>query len=254
MKRDIADKLALEYNNLWDDSMSALPDGWITPLVTMLDKLEGLSNVDRSISYDAKGLATWVDVQVEVSAICASAYAAPLKPAGKWNPARALACIEALSEFSGQCSETCSICGQPGLLRMPNIGDPVEGVLCDVHHAEAASKVDRAAELYNECRILFPGVHGKAIDLHVPDYLFDLLASCLRKVKEVATDEGGYLEGKVQITRIEMIEGQLHVRHVYDKMPAGAVAAMIDIDDTLRYLEAQADELTRKHGGSNAAS
>jgi hypothetical protein len=255
MKKEVADKLSKEYANLWDDSMRDVPDGWTDALVTMLDKLYGLSNVERSMSYDAEGLATWVDLRIEVSEIVAIAYVAPLKPAGKWNPSRALACIEALSEFSGRTAETCSVCGDPGILRMPNFGDGVEGVLCDHHSAEAASQVDHAAALYAECRVLFPPVHGKAINLNVPDFLFDLLAHCLRKVKEVVTDEGGYLEGKVQITRVEMIDDQLHVRHVYSQMPAGAVAAMIEVDDALRYLEAQADELTRKHqGGSDAAS
>jgi hypothetical protein len=250
MKKEIADNLAKEYSNLWDDSMRDIPDGWVTPLVDMLDKLEGLSNVARSMSYDAEGLATWIDIRIEVSPICAAAYVAPLKPAGKWNPARAFACIEALSDFSGQCAETCRTCGEPGIMRL---GGGIEGIYCDQHRDEEAAKIDKYAALYDECRVIFPVVHGKAVDLHVPDFLFDLLARCLRKVKEVVLDEGGFLEGKIKITRLEMIEGQLHVRHVYNEMPAGATAAMIEVDDTLRFLVAQADELTRKRGGSDAS-
>lgn len=40
MKKEIADKLRLEYEYLWHNSMHALPDGWIEPLVKMLDRME----------------------------------------------------------------------------------------------------------------------------------------------------------------------------------------------------------------------
>ncbi|TCA41724.1 hypothetical protein E0J16_34105 [Rhizobium pisi] len=257
MDSNIADRLSREYSNLWEETMHELPNGWITPLVAMLDKLYVLSDIERSLSFDAEGLATWVDIRVEVSAICAAAYATPLRLAGKWNPARALACVEALSEFAGQCSETCSVCGQAGALRMPNFGDAVEGVLCDEHNAEAASNVDHAAELYNECRILFPGVHGKAIDLHgIPDFLFDLVSRSLRTIKEVVVDEGS-LEGRVLITKLEMVDGQLHVRHTYNDISNASVGALVEIDDAIRFLESRSDELTRKYqmeGGSDATS
>ncbi|WP_105432747.1 hypothetical protein [Neorhizobium sp. T6_25] len=251
MKKEIADRLSKEYANLWDDSMRVIPDGWITPLLTMLDRLYGLSDVDRK-SYQGEGLSTWVDLHIDVSPIVAIAYATPLKPAGKWTPGRALACVEALAEFSVQTGETCRTCGEPGIMRL----DGIEGIYCDQHRDEEAAKIDKYAALYDECRVIFPAVHGKAIDLHVPDFLYDLLASSLRKIKQVVEDEGGYLEGKIKITRLEMIDGQLHVRHVYDQMPAGAEPAMMEIDDTIRWLEGQSDELVRKHnsdGGSDAS-
>ncbi|ARQ58929.1 hypothetical protein Kim5_CH02886 [Rhizobium sp. Kim5] len=133
MNKDIAGRLSREYSNLWDDSMSAIPDGWVAPLINMIDKLYVLSDVERSYAQ-GEGLATWVALRIEVSPVVAIAYATPLNPAGKWNPARALACIEALSEFHGLTQETCMTCGAEGHLRMRILGGHHEGVYCDEHN------------------------------------------------------------------------------------------------------------------------
>lgn len=237
MKKEIAEKLRLEYAHLWDDSMADVPDGWITPLTTMLDKLYALSDVGRSMSHDAGGLATWVKIRVEVSSIIAIAYAAPLLPAGKWNPSRALACIEVLSGFQRQTQETCELCGLPGTLN--------DGHVRCVGHAGADPAAARADALYQEVRDLFPEAHGKAIDLAVPDYLFELVTSTLRSILKLVKQED--IVGKVMITRIEMDDGALFVRVRCNDLTAVHLGTQMSVNEMIADLEALSDEATRQH-------
>ncbi|TAW65403.1 hypothetical protein ELI15_14005 [Rhizobium ruizarguesonis] len=246
MKKEIADKLAMEYSHLWHDSMTALPDGWISALVTMLDKLERLSSIERSPSRDPEGLATWVDLRIEVSAIRAAAYATPVRPAGKWRPGRALSCIDALNDFADQCSKICSVCGQPAVSDGSHIR-------C-AEHTVVQPQVSRTQALYQEVRDLFPPVHGKAIDLHVPDHLFELLASSLRSILKLVIQEG--VVGKVLITRVEIDDGALFVRVRYQSLTAVFMGTQMAINEMISDLEVLSDEATRKHnlGGSDATS
>ncbi|ARQ56936.1 hypothetical protein Kim5_CH00829 [Rhizobium sp. Kim5] len=245
MKKELADKLRLEYEHLWHDSMLAVPDGWIDPLVAMLDKLYALSEVDRSMSFDSEGLATWVKIRIEVSSTHSAAYVTPLEPAGEWRPGRALACIDALSEFARQCSKTCSICGLPGA--------PDGNSMRCAEHAAVEPQVSRSQRLYQEVRDLFPEVDGKAIDLNVPDHLFDLVASTLRSILKVV--ERYDIVGKVFITKIEMDGEALFVRVRYVDLTYVFLGAQMEINEMISDLEMLSDEATRKHnlGGSDAS-
>ncbi|MGO4566090.1 hypothetical protein AB4Z52_13665 [Rhizobium sp. 2YAF20] len=132
MNTEIAGRLRAEYEYLWHDSMTALPDGWIEPLVKMLDRLYVLSLVAPQ-SFLTPSLATWVRLRVEVQPSSAMAFMTPMMPTSRWHGNRALECIEALVQFHGGTQETCSICGADGFLRMPILGDRGEGVFCDEH-------------------------------------------------------------------------------------------------------------------------
>ncbi|NEK19940.1 hypothetical protein [Rhizobium leguminosarum] len=139
MNKDIADRLHAEYEYLWHDSMTALPDGWVEPLVVMLEKMYRLSTVGPS-NFMAPGVITWCQLRVEVSMSSALAFASPMMPSGKWHPERTLACIEALAEFHGQTQETCSVCGADGYLRMRILGGDTEGIYCDEHTPGATNE------------------------------------------------------------------------------------------------------------------
>lgn len=245
MDSKIATKLRIEYEHLWHDSMRHVPDGWIDPLVKMLDRMEGLSDIDPSYSRDPEGLATWVKIRIEVSSICAAAYVTPLEPAGKWRPGRALACIDALSEFAGQCSETCSICG---LLAVPD-GNRIR---C-AEHAAGDLRLSRAQALYQELRDLFPSIHGNSINLDLPDFLHDLVANTFRSILKLVIREG--VVGKVLITRVEMDDGALFVRVRYQNLTAVFMGVQMAVNEMVADLEALSDEATRKHnlGGSDAS-
>ncbi|WSG96441.1 hypothetical protein U8P76_05885 [Rhizobium johnstonii] len=132
MKKDIADRLRGEYEYLFHDSMRDLPDGWIEPLVVMLEKMYRLSTVGPS-NFMAPGIITWCQLRVEVYQSSAMVFASPMMPAGKWHQERALECVEALAEFHGQTQETCMTCGADGHLRMRILGSNKEGVYCDKH-------------------------------------------------------------------------------------------------------------------------
>ncbi|TAV04561.1 hypothetical protein [Rhizobium ruizarguesonis] len=139
MNQEIAGRLRAEYEYLWHPSMEALPDGWIEPLVIMLEKMYRLSTVGPA-SFASPGLVTWVNLRLEVGSSSASAFAMPIMAPGKWTPTRALECVEALLEFHGSTQETCSICGSEGHLRMRILGSSSEGVFCDQHNPEAANE------------------------------------------------------------------------------------------------------------------
>lgn len=138
MKTDIVAKLRIEYEHLWHDSMRDVPDGWVTPLVAMLDRIEALSTVKPS-SFMSPSLLIWVNLRVEVQSSGAFAVATPMISTSRWHGPRAWECIAALSEFHGQTQETCSICGAEGHLRMQLLGDQKEGVFCDDHNPGAVA-------------------------------------------------------------------------------------------------------------------
>ncbi|MGX9991576.1 hypothetical protein ACS4RR_020835 [Rhizobium sp. Z1P35] len=132
MKKEIAERLHAEYNLLWHDSMSALPDGWTEPLVNLLERMYRLSTVGPG-NFMAPGTITWCQLRVEVYRSSAMAFASPMMPPGKWHPDRALVCVEALAEFYGQTQATCMVCGAEGHLRMRILGGTNEGVYCEEH-------------------------------------------------------------------------------------------------------------------------
>jgi len=251
MNVDIAGRLRAEYEYLWHDSMFELPDGWTEPLVVLLEKMYRLSTVGPS-NFMTPGIITWCQVRVEVYMSSAIAFASPMMPSHHWHPDRALACIEALSEFHGKTQETCSVCGAEGHLRMRMLGSSREGVYCDLHHLATVEKMDRAMALYTECRLLFPEVHGTAINLDVPDHLFDLLSSTFRSILKVV-DRYEAL-GKVLITRVEMDDGALFVRVRYD-LTYAFIGVQMEVNAMIADLETLSDEATRKHNllrGSDA--
>jgi hypothetical protein len=254
MKKEIADKLSLEYEYLWHESMREMPDGWIKPLVKMLDRMESLSTVKPS-SFMTPSLLLWVNLRVEVEDSGAFAYATPMIASGRWHGPMALECITALSEFCGETQETCSVCGADGHLRMRILGGYREGVFCDehkdVHRGDAART--HADALYQDVRDLFPEVHGSAINLNVPDHLRDLLASTLRSIHKLVIAED--IVGKVLITRIEMDDGALYVRVRYVDLTAVFMGVQMAVNEMISDLEVLSDEATRKHqhGGPDAS-
>ncbi|TAY50966.1 hypothetical protein [Rhizobium leguminosarum] len=139
MNKEIAGRLRAEYEYLWHRSMEALPDGWTEPLVHLLERMYRLSTVGPS-NFMSPGLITWVNLRVEVGSSSASAFAMPVMAPGKWHPERALACVEALTEFHAQTQETCLICGAEGHLRMRILGSRDEGVFCDTHNPGATNE------------------------------------------------------------------------------------------------------------------
>lgn len=117
------------FDYLHHESMDSLPNGWIGPLVDMLQAMRQLSLVEPVVRPMVE---VWVSLRVEHGPSGALAYAAPLLPIKHWSPERALACVEALSTFTFAVQETCSVCGHPGHLRFSKGRD--EGIFCDEHY------------------------------------------------------------------------------------------------------------------------
>lgn len=119
------------FDYLYHESMDSIPDGWIGPLVDMLQTIRELSFIEPVLRPMVE---VWVSLQVEHGPGGALAYAAPLLPTQHWSPERALACVDALSTFIFSVQQTCSVCGHPGHLRFGS--GRHEAVLCDAHHEE----------------------------------------------------------------------------------------------------------------------
>ncbi|HCJ74682.1 hypothetical protein [Agrobacterium pusense] len=119
------------FDHYYHESMDSLPDGWIGPLVDMLQTIRQLSLVEPVVRPLVE---VWVSLRIEHGPSGALAYAAPLLPIKHWSPERALACVEALSTFTFAVQETCSVCGHPGHLRFGNGRE--ERVVCDDHNEQ----------------------------------------------------------------------------------------------------------------------
>lgn len=119
------------FDYLHHESMDSLPNGWIGPLADMLQTIRQLSLVEPVVRPMVE---VWVSLRIEHGPSGALAYAAPLLPIKHWGPERALACVEALSNFTFSVQETCSVCGHPGHLRFGNGRE--ERVVCDDHNEQ----------------------------------------------------------------------------------------------------------------------
>lgn len=117
------------FDYYYHESMDTLPDGWIGPMVDLLQAMRQLSLVEPVLRPMVE---VWVSLRVEHSPSGAMAYAAPLLPSQNWSPARSLACVDALSTFIFAVQQTCSVCGHPGHLRFGK--GRSEAVLCDDHN------------------------------------------------------------------------------------------------------------------------
>ncbi len=251
MKKEIADKLAKEYDYFWRENLRQLPDGWLTPLLDLFEKLYRLSATDATIA----GALIPVALYVEIKSTRAFAFASPTLPARWWTDARRKALVDALADFQGQTMKTCQVCGSSGVTTLVSRGDLKDGVYCGEHTPRAADlspKMSRADALYAECRDLFPPVHGSAINLDLPDYLLDLVASTFRKVLKLVIEAG--VVGKVLVTRVEMDDGALFVRVQFQNLTAVNLSLQMTINELISDLEVRSDEAIREQGGADAAS
>jgi hypothetical protein len=241
MDSKIADKLSKEYDYFWRDNLRELPDGWTEPLVSLFDQLYKLSAIDAT--GDSALIA--VDLYVDIKANRAFAFATPILPSRWWTDGRRKALVDALIDFQSTTMKTCTVCGNPGVA--------VDGQVRCLDHSDADPAKARAAALYQEVRDLFPSVHGKAINLNVPDHLWDLLASTLRSIRKLIVAEN--IVGKVLITRLEIDNGALFVRVRYNDLEAVFMGVQMAINEMISDLEVLSDEATRKHhhGGSDAS-
>lgn len=237
MRPENIGRMRRSYGPLCHDSMNDLPDGWASIIGEFYHAMESIGDLVDAVSvrfeHTESGLRAFVFPEMS-----------------RWSNEQMNALRLAQRSLYESSQRTCETCGKEG--GPADFGRALM-FLCSKHKSSETDRRAREQALYNECAILFPWGHGSAINLFVPAHLEELLAKCLRQIKDVVVAEGGYLIGKITITRIAMIEGQLFVRQTYNEMPAGAVAAMVEVDDIVRFLEAQSDELTRMHGGSDAS-
>ncbi|NEI64964.1 hypothetical protein [Rhizobium leguminosarum] len=228
------DHLRTVYKRYYHTTVDSLPDGWVAIIDDFFLALEGVGDLNEAVS-----------VRLERTLTGLKAFAFP--EVSRWHPEQSNALRAAQRGLYGLSQQTCEICGNPGA------ADGDGPVLCIGHATEAAGELDRAKVLYDECRILFPEVHGKAIDLSVPDYMFDLLSNTLRAILKLVVEED--IVGKVLITRIEWDGEALFVRVRYQNLEAVFMGTQMAINEMVADLETLSDELTRKHqhGGSDAS-
>ncbi|MGO7353850.1 hypothetical protein ACCS66_03840 [Rhizobium ruizarguesonis] len=233
MKPENIGHLRTVYKRYYHPSVDRLPDGWIALIDDFFLSLEGIGDLNTAAS-----------IRFERTASGLQAFVFPERPL--WHPRAILSLHTAQRELYEQSQQTCEVCGNPGAAEDGH-------VWCIGHAGELAAKARREAALYEECRALFPEVHGEAINLAVPDHLFDLLSTSLHAIHKLVVSED--IVGKVLITRLEIDDGALFCRVHYSKLGAVFQGTQMAINEMLADLEVLSDELTRKHkpGGSDAA-
>ncbi|MBX5160430.1 hypothetical protein HJB89_25430 [Rhizobium sp. NZLR8] len=232
MSPDVIDRIRVMHRKYYHESIDTLPDGWFQLVDDFLHVINSIGDMTDGVS-----------VRFERTPSGLKAFCFP--EMSRWHPEQDIALRVAQRTIYGLSQQTCEVCGLPG-------ASDGHHIRC-IGHAGADPAEARAAAIYQEVRDLFPSIHGKAIDLDVPDHLFDLLASTLRSIHKLVQQED--IVGKVLITRLEMDDGALFIRVRYIDLTAVHLGAQMSINTMIADLEAQADELVRKHkqGGSNAS-
>ncbi|MBX5164765.1 hypothetical protein [Rhizobium sp. NZLR4b] len=230
MKPENIQHLRTTYKRYYHSSVDSLPDGWVAIIDDFLLALEGMGDFLEPAS-----------VRFEQTPSGLKAFAFP--EVSRWHPEQMNALRIAQRELYGRSQQTCEVCGNPGAIE--------EGHVHCIGHAGDDPAEARAGALYQECRVLFPEVHGNAINLDVPDYLFDLLANTLRAILKLVVKED--IVGKVLITRLEYDRECLFVRVSYNDLETVFMGVQMAINEMVADLEALSDELTRRQqGGSDA--
>ncbi|MGO6883047.1 hypothetical protein ACCS44_29805 [Rhizobium ruizarguesonis] len=221
------------YQRYYHQSVDSLPDGWIAIIDDFFLALEGLGDFLEPVS-----------VRFEQTPSGLKTFAFP--EVSRWHPEQMNALRIAQRSLYGLSQQTCEICGLPGAVED-------DGRVRCIGHAGVDPAQARGEALYQEVRALFPEVHGKAIDLTVPDHLFDLVAATFRAILKVV--ERYEIVGKVLITKIEMDGDALFVRVRYLDLTYVFLGAQMEINELISDLEMLSDDATRKHnlGGSNAS-
>ncbi|PDS34391.1 hypothetical protein CO665_30625 [Rhizobium anhuiense] len=233
MSPDNIDRIRTMYRDYYHSSIDGLPDGWTQLIMDFLHAMDGIGDLTDSIS-----------IRFERCPDGCRAFVFP--EMSRWHPEQMNALRIAQRELYGLSQQTCEVCGNPGAM---------EGnrVFCIGHAGGVAAKAAREQALYDEVHLLFPKVHGKAIDLNVPDHLFHLLSTTLRAILKLVENEDAV--GKVLITRVEMDDEALYVRVRFIDLEATDMYLQMSVNEMIADLEALSDVATRKHreGGSNAS-
>ncbi|MFL0693667.1 MAG: hypothetical protein ACJLUP_16685 [Agrobacterium tumefaciens] len=237
------------FDGLYHESMAKLPDGWIGPLVDMLQTLRQLSLVEPVYP----SIETWVELRVERTAASgAIVFMTPLLPPDQWGHERALACLVALSAFGEASKATCEWCGQPGA--PVQLGERVTFFLCEEHKSSAEEKLAAQVQAFDErvkfrekVSILFQ--KQATVWLNVSDHNAPILQEALTDIKKIVVDRD--LVGKIFVTKITESEGQLFLSVRYD--PSVDFATVIEIDDIVHHVHRLSDEasLLANRGGAN---
>ncbi|MBA9034317.1 hypothetical protein [Rhizobium leguminosarum] len=227
------DRIRVMYRDYYHQSVDSLPDGWFQIVRDFLYEMDGLGDLTDSVS-----------IRFERTSSGAKAFCFP--EMGRWTNAQMTTLGSAQTQLYLMSQQTCEVCGNPGASEDGH-------VYCIGHAGELAAKARREAGLYDEIHLLFPPGHGSAINLNVPDHLFDLLASTFRAILKVV--ERYEVVGKVLITRVEMDDGALFVRVRYTDLTYMFIGVQMEVNELISDLEMLSDEATRKHnlGGQNAS-
>lgn len=114
MEADLAQRLALEYENFWRKELVRAPDGWVPALIGLWQQLDGINGVTPMSSEHR---ITWVSLRYELYPADMSVFITPLAHIRSWTPTHAMALISALDEFHRRIRETCEECGSRSGLR-----------------------------------------------------------------------------------------------------------------------------------------
>ncbi|MBY3363786.1 hypothetical protein [Rhizobium laguerreae] len=233
MKPDLIDRIRVMHRAYYHSSIDSLPDGWWKLVMDFLNAVDGIGDLTDTVS-----------VRFERCPDGLRAFVFP--EMSRWHPEQMNTLRIAQRELYGLSQQTCEVCGNPGAM---------EGnrVFCIGHAGGAAEKARREAALYDEVHMLFPPGHGAAINLAVPNHLFDLVATTLRAIHKLVENEDAV--GKVLITRVEMDDEALYVRVRFIDLEATDMYLQMSVNEMIADLEALSDVATRKHreGGSNAS-
>ncbi|MGO6676402.1 hypothetical protein [Rhizobium leguminosarum] len=233
MKLEDIQHLRTTYKRYYHPSLDSLPDGWVAIIDDFFLALEGIGDLNEAVS-----------VRFERTLTGLKAFAFP--EVSRWHPEQSNALRIAQRELYALSQQTCEVCGNPGAMEDNR-------VFCIGHAGGAADKAAREQALYDEVHLLFPPGHGNAINLNVPEHLFDLVAATFRAILKVV--ERYEIVGKVLITKIEMDADALFVRVRYVDLTYTFIGAQMEINELISDLEMLSDEATRKHNlrGSDAS-
>lgn len=243
MKQEKIDRVRAAAPDLFHSSIASLPDGWTDIMTTFLQDVSDLG----------EGMLTPAEVRFERSTSGVKAFICP-NPDMQWTEAKALQLIDAQRRLTISSQHTCEDCGADGHL-VP-LGDRVTFFLCQEHEDKARQKLTAQIEEFDE-RIRFRGEisilfqEHSNVWLHVSDHNTLILRKALSDIKKIVEDRD--LIGKIYVTKVTELEGQLFLSVRYD--PLVDVATRLDVDDIVHHAQRLSDEasLAEGKGGSDDA-